>query len=127
MARILTIDDSAVIRNLVKITLESNEKWKVDAAESADEAKHFCAQHQYDLFIVDQIMPGEMGIDFVEQLRQCDNYEDTPIVMLTSESNIDIKSKAKSLDVLAWINKPFQPQTLIKLVAQFLEEDQSLS
>lgn len=121
MPRILTVDDSPVIRNLVKITLESNDRWDVDTAESPDEAKRFCMGHQYDLFVVDYMMPGETGIEFIEYIRQCDNYQNTPILMLTSESSSEIKSQAKSLNVRAWINKPFQPQTLIKLVSQFLD------
>lgn len=118
--RILTIDDAPVIRSLIQMTLKSN-NLEVDVADCADAAKHMALQNHYKLFIVDYMMPEKTGIDFIKSIRKIPEYENTPILMLTAESGEDIKAQAKQLKVSAWINKPFQPQTLLKLVNKIVD------
>ncbi len=61
-------------------------------------------------------MPNMNGISMVNKLRAIDNYQHTPIVMLTTENSDFKKSKAKEMGATGWLLKPFDPERLMNAV-----------
>ncbi|MGE4499089.1 MAG: response regulator [Hydrogenovibrio sp.] len=122
MAHLLAVDDADVIRNMLKITFKTQPDWTVDLASSMSEALEHTRRTHYDLFVIDYLMPENTGLELVRHLREQAEYEHTPILMLTAETDPCIKEQAKSLHVSAWVIKPFQPLTLIGAVKRLLTQ-----
>jgi CheY-like chemotaxis protein len=120
--RVLAVDDSPMILKLVKMTLESQDHWQVDTAESPDRAQEKWAQAHYDLLIVDFNMPGATGLELIEQL-QPPASPTLPIIMLSADNGDDLKQQARRLNVTGWMHKPFQPQSLIKVAQTTLKAE----
>jgi len=115
MAKILSVDDSKVIRDLVEAVLTDNGHEVVtanDGAEGLAEVRN----NQFDLILSDINMPVMTGISMVSKIRRLPNYEFTPIIMLTTESSDFKKSKAKNMGATGWLQKPFDPERLMKAV-----------
>jgi len=120
MYRILAVDDSNIISSLVKLSLDTVKDFTVDVAESSDQALVLIQQTHYDLMIIDYMMPQINGIELVENVRAMASHQQTPIFILSANVDQESKDRAKALKVSGWISKPFQPQTLIKLVQKSL-------
>jgi two-component system chemotaxis response regulator CheY len=115
MAKILTVDDSKVIRDLVKAVLIENGHDVVtanDGVEGLDQAR----KHEFDLILSDINMPNMTGISMVSKIRCLPNCEHVPIIMLTTESSDFKKNKAKTMGATGWLQKPFDPERLMKAV-----------
>lgn len=115
MAKILTVDDSRVIRNLVEKILIDNGHDVVtadDGVEGLAEAR----EQQFDLILSDINMPNMNGISMVSKIRRLPAYEHVPIIMLTTESSDFKKDKAKTMGATGWLQKPFDPERLMKAV-----------
>lgn len=117
MPSILVIDDSLSMRHMVSLTLTEAE-FEVSLAEDGQEGLEKAKQDQYDLVITDVNMPVMDGLTFVKELRQCESYKYTPILVLTTESSPEKKLIGKEAGATGWIVKPFDPETLIKLVSR---------
>jgi len=120
MARILSVDDSMMVRNLVKKTLE-REGFEVVTANDGVEAMAFARENSVDLVLSDVNMPNMNGISLVSKLRRLDDYVDTPIIMLTTEDSDFKKSKAKNFGATGWLQKPFTPERLVGAVQKVLK------
>ncbi len=119
--RILIVEDSTMVRMTVKRTLASVE-FEVDEAKDGAEGldKVKTAAIPYDLILTDLNMPNMDGLTMVQNIRTLPNYEDTPIVMLTTESGDDKKSVGHKAGISAWMVKPFEPDNLIEVVGSML-------
>jgi two-component system chemotaxis response regulator CheY len=120
--KILVIDDSSAIRQIVSLTLTSSGYETIEAVDGAD-ALSKLAGAEIDLFVCDVNMPNMNGIEFLNAIKSDAKYESfkfTPIIMLTTESGEDMKIKGKEAGAKAWLIKPFQPETLIEAVKKFL-------
>lgn len=118
---ILTVDDSASIRQMVSFTLKSagyNVVEGVDGQDGLAKAKGT----QADLVITDLNMPNMNGIEMIRQLRGESNYKFTPILMLTTESDESKKMEGKQAGATGWIVKPFNPDQLIKVIERVLPQ-----
>lgn len=113
---VLIIEDSGSFRMVVKVALERAGYEIIDAA-SADEACTLLDGRTINVIVCDVNMPGMNGLDFVRHLRTT-NYKFTPVVMLTSDSQIDRKAEAADMGVRVWITKPFQPTYLIDAISK---------
>lgn len=115
MKKILAVDDSASMRQMVTFTLKKS-GYQVDDAQDGQAALQLAKQQQYDVVITDVNMPVMDGIELVRQLRALDAYKFTPILMLTTESGVDKKSEGKAAGATGWIVKPFNPEQLITVI-----------
>lgn len=113
MKRALTIDDSFTVRNLVKMTLEGL-GFKVDEASNGKEALSKTETNKYDLVICDINMPVMNGLDFLKEFKK--NNRTTPVLMVTTETELAKKQTAKQYGATGWIVKPFNPNDLTKVV-----------
>jgi len=119
MARILAVDDSASMRQMVSFTLQQagHEVIEADDGESAlDIAKN----ESVDLVLSDVNMPRMDGITLIKNLRGLSTYQYTPMLMLTTESGTDKKQEGKAAGATGWIIKPFNPDQLLATVSKVL-------
>jgi len=119
MALILTVDDSASMRQMVAFTLKGA-GYDVVEAEDGQKALNAAKGKKFDLVITDVNMPVMDGITFIRHLRTEANYKFTPILMLTTESSSDKKAEGKSAGATGWIVKPFNPDQLLAVVKKVL-------
>ncbi|HNY63883.1 MAG TPA: response regulator [Deltaproteobacteria bacterium] len=116
---ILSVDDSPSIRQMVSFTLK-NEGYQVIEAEDGRDALSKLGGSQVSLVITDLHMPNMDGIELIRNLRANPAYKFLPIVMLTTESNLDKKSQGKEAGATGWIVKPFKPEQLLAVVKRLL-------
>ena len=115
MASILAVDDQRVMRDLVSAIL-SAEGHDLTLAEDGTVALELARQYQFDMVLSDIKMPNMNGISLVSKLRRLEHFTETPIIMLTTESSDFKKDKAKKMGANGWLQKPFEPERLIKAV-----------
>ncbi|MDH5517301.1 MAG: response regulator [Gammaproteobacteria bacterium] len=119
MALILTVDDSASMRQMVAFTLKGA-GYDVVEAEDGQKALDASKTKQFDLVITDVNMPVMDGITFIKHLRAEAKYKFTPILMLTTESSADKKAEGKTAGATGWIVKPFNPDQLLAVVKKVI-------
>ncbi len=112
MIRILAVDDSPSMRDMVHIAL-STAGFEVTQAQTGQEALDLARRTAFDLVLSDVNMPGMSGIDLIRALRAEEGYRHTPILMLTTESSAASKREGKEAGATGWIVKPFDPAQLI--------------
>ena len=117
MRKILTVDDSTSMRQMVRATLQSAGYDVVEAADGED-ALQFARDNAVDLVISDVNMPRMDGITLVSQLRSLPAYRLTPLLLLTTESSQEKKLEGKRAGATGWIVKPFNPQQLLQVIAR---------
>lgn len=108
---ILTVDDSASMRMLLKASLTA-QGFRI---ESADDGEHGLARmHEVrpDLLITDINMPKMDGFELIEAVRQVPEFRGTPILVLSTEFSDDKKVRARTAGATGWITKPFDPAKL---------------
>jgi Response regulator containing CheY-like receiver, AAA-type ATPase, and DNA-binding domains len=116
---VLCVDDSASMRQMVRLTLTGGGYNVVEAVDGRDGLSKANAVTA-DLVITDLNMPNMDGLSFIRELRGVSGYKGIPIVFLTTESDEDKKSEAKSAGATAWITKPFQPERLLAIAKKVL-------
>lgn len=116
---ILTVDDSASIRQMVSFTLKSA-GYTVLEAQDGQEGLTKAKGSSVDLVLTDQNMPKMDGLTLIKTLRGLPAYKATPILMLTTESSDTMKSQGKSAGATGWLVKPFDPQKLLEVVRKVI-------
>ena len=119
MKRIMTIDDSPSLRQMVALTLE-NAGYEVVEASDGRDAVAKLGGREYHLFVTDLNMPGMDGIELTRKLRGMPEYRFVPIVLLTTESTQEKKMQGKAAGATGWIVKPFQPADLLATVKRVM-------
>ena len=115
MKKILAVDDSASMRQMVSFTLK-NAGFDVTEASDGVDALEVAKSSSFDVVITDVNMPTMGGISLVKNLRTLPNFKFTPILMLTTESGTDKKSEGKAAGATGWIVKPFNPEQLLAVI-----------
>jgi two-component system chemotaxis response regulator CheY len=116
---ILTVDDSASIRQMVSFTLKSSGydvTEAVDGQDGLDKAK----SKSFDLIFTDQNMPRMDGLTLIKNLRNLPQYKSTPILMLTTESGDAMKAQGRAAGATGWLVKPFDPSKLLEVVKKVI-------
>lgn len=115
MKKILAVDDSASMRQMVSFTLKKA-GFDVTEAKDGQEALDIAKGAQFDVIISDVNMPIMDGITLVKNLRGLPQFKFTPILMLTTESGTDKKTEGKAAGATGWIVKPFNPEQLLAVI-----------
>ncbi len=119
MKTILTVDDTASMRQMISFTLNSVGYQVIQGCDGA-EALKLAQDNQVDLVIADLNMPNMDGIALVKSLRALEQYRFTPILMLTTESQEERRQQGKRAGATGWIVKPFNPEQLVNVVKKVL-------
>jgi two-component system chemotaxis response regulator CheY len=113
--RILTIDDSKTMRDMLMLTL-ADAGFDVIQAVDGKEGIDLLERENVDVVITDINMPRMDGYEVVRQLRARPEHKTTPILVLTTESEVDKKNIAREAGATGWLVKPFDPERLVATV-----------
>ena len=118
IGHILVVDDDEGIRSLVKKYLNEN-NYLVTTADSAEDASEKIKIIKFDLIILDIMMPGKNGLEFIQENKK---KLETPIILLTAKG--DAKERVEGLEVGAddYLPKPFEPKELILRIQNILDK-----
>lgn len=116
---VLSVDDSASIRQMVKLTL-SGAGYEVIQAADGVEGLAKARSTPVDLVVTDLNMPNMNGLTLIRELRKLPSCKGVPILFLTTESDDGLKKEAKAAGATGWITKPFQQEQLVTVVRRVL-------
>jgi len=116
---ILSVDDSASVRQMVQLTLQGAGYQVIQASDGA-EGLAKAQSTAVDMIVTDLNMPNMNGLSLIQELRKLPSYRGVPIVFLTTESDPEAKKKAKDAGATGWITKPFQKDQLLAVVKKVL-------
>ncbi|QOY55861.1 response regulator [Candidatus Sulfurimonas marisnigri] len=123
--KIIIVDDSKTVLATAEMALEGlvNDgtivlKTYVNPAELHDAL--IGGTEDYDLLISDINMPQLNGLDLAAELKQIANFKSKPILILTTESSAEMKTKGKEIGVTGWLVKPFSDEKLVKAIKMVL-------
>lgn len=110
--KILVVDDTPMIRNIIKDILMKLGYSNVKDAENGFHALQKLREEKFDLVFLDWNMPGMAGIDVLREMRKTEAYRNTPVIMVTAEAEKEKVLTAIQEGVSDYIVKPFKPATL---------------
>jgi two-component system chemotaxis response regulator CheY len=113
--RILTIDDSKTMRDMLLLTL-TDAGFEVLQGVDGEDGIAVLGDQKVDVIITDINMPKMDGYEVIRQLRQDPRHKTTPIIVLTTESDADKRNIARSAGATGWMVKPFDPEGLIAVI-----------
>ncbi len=115
---IMTVDDSASVRQMVSLTLKDAGYSVIEACDGKDALAKLAGP--VDMIVTDLNMPNMDGIEFIRAVRANATYRFVPVVMLTTESQADKKEQGKAAGATGWIVKPFKPEQLLAVAKKLL-------
>ena len=114
--KILVVDDEERIRRLLKMYLE-REEYSIDEAEDGNEALAKAFANDYDVILLDLMMPGKDGIEVCRELRE---KKATPVIMLTAKGEEVNRVQGFEVGTDDYIVKPFSPREVVLRVKALL-------
>ena len=118
MKKILLVDDSTAIRNILKTALVG--EYQIIEAENGRQAVDRAVSEKVDLFLLDVNMPVMDGIAAVREIRKLTQYGTTPIVMLTTEVRETKKQEGRDAGANGWVIKPCEPDKLLDVIHKLI-------
>ena len=122
LAHILVVDDDEGIRSLVKKYLNEN-KYLITTANSAEDAYEKIKIIKYDIIILDIMMPGKSGLEFIQENKK---NLDTPIILLTAKGQADERVEGLEVGADDYLPKPFEPKELILRIKNILSKTKKI-
>ncbi|MFY0621586.1 MAG: response regulator [Pelagimonas sp.] len=113
--KVLAIDDSRTIRNLLRVSLEGA-GFEFHSACDGVEGVEVFPDVDPDVVITDINMPKMDGFGVIDSLRSGPNRTNVPILVLTTESSDDLKARARGAGATGWIVKPFDDSSLVSVL-----------
>jgi len=118
VAHILVVDDDEGIRSLIKQYLNEN-NFLVTTSDSAENAEEKISIIKFDLIVLDVMMTGKSGLDFVKQNK---SKIDTPIILLTAKGETENRVEGLEIGADDYLPKPFEPKELILRIKNILNK-----
>jgi CheY-like chemotaxis protein len=130
MARILVVDDDAIVLDLVKDILEkyqeqeyhSEFELKVTGVRSAIEALELLKDNQYELIITDILMAKMDGWEFIREIRKKYPQFNVPIVVISAVQGVDLEYESMRHGASGWFYKPIRPKEFAREVFRLIQE-----
>ena len=122
IAHVLIVDDDDGIRSLVKKYLSEN-NFLASTASSAEDASEKIKIIKFDLIILDIMMPGKSGLDFIQENKK---YLDTPIILLTAKGEPNERIEGLEIGADDYLPKPFEPKELILRIQNILSKTKKI-
>ena len=117
---IMVVDDSSSVRRIVSTALGAFGYKTIQGVDGQDALNQLVAGASVDLIISDVNMPNMDGLTFVGEARKLEQCQYTPIIMLTTEADAEMKAKGKAVGARAWMVKPFQPAQMLAAVKKLM-------
>jgi two-component system chemotaxis response regulator CheY len=118
-ASILTVDDSTSVRMTTRLAL-TGAGYRVTEAVDGLDGLNKAKSTRFDMVVTDLNMPNMNGLKMIEEMRRLPNQVGVPILFLTTESDAEMKNRAKAAGATGWLTKPFEPDQLVRLVKKVL-------
>lgn len=115
MKRVLAVDDSRTLRDMLRDCLAGaghEVRTASDGAEALKALREFCP----DIVITDLNMPVMNGLDFIEAARAEEAGRDLPLLLLTTETATELKERARQVGATGWLTKPFNADQVLNLI-----------
>ncbi len=122
LAHILVVDDDDGIRSLVKKYLDEN-NFLISTASNAEDASKKIRTIKFDLLILDIMMPGKSGLEFIEENKTKIN---TPIILLTAKGEANERVAGLEIGADDYLAKPFEPKELLLRIKNILNKTKIL-
>jgi two-component system chemotaxis response regulator CheY len=119
MRRIMTVDDSTTVRQMLSFTLQDAGYEVIEAGDGVD-ALEKLKKESIQMLITDLNMPRMDGIELIREVRKTPGNRFVPIIMLTTESQDQKRQEGKAAGASGWIVKPFKPEQLLRVVKMVL-------
>ena len=123
IAHILVVDDDDGIRSLVKKYLYEN-NFLITTAENAEDAKKKIELIKFDLIILDIMMPGKSGLEFISENKK---KLQTPVILLTAKGEPDERIEGLEIGADDYLPKPFEPKELILRIKNILDKTKTIT
>ena len=123
IAHILVVDDDDGIRSLVKKYLNEN-NYLVTTANSAEDAIKKTKIIEFDLIILDIMMPGKSGLEFIQENKK---KIETPIILLTAKGEANERIKGLEVGADDYLPKPFEPKELILRIENIIKKTKKIN
>jgi CheY-like chemotaxis protein len=120
--RILCLEDNLDIQSLIKLVLR-HAPTDVVTAESVGRAWDCIDAYRPDLILLDMMLPGVNGLEFLEDLRSDGRYATVPVIVLSIRADMSFRRRAQELGIFRYLLKPFSPSVLRSEVEQALGVD----
>ena len=122
LAHILVVDDDDGIRDLVKKYLNEN-NFLVTTSNSAENASEKIKIVKFDIIVLDIMMPGKNGLEFIEEHKSIIN---TPIILLTAKGDADDRVAGLEIGADDYLPKPFEPKELVLRIKNILNKTKTI-
>ena len=122
LAHILVVDDDDGIRDLVKKYLNEN-NFLVTTSNSAENASEKIKIVKFDIIVLDIMMPGKNGLEFIEEHKSNIN---TPIILLTAKGDADERVAGLEIGADDYLSKPFEPKELVLRIKNILNKTKTI-
>ncbi|MFV8827487.1 response regulator [Alkalihalobacterium sp. APHAB7] len=119
--KLLVVDDEDVLRMLIVDTLE-DEGYQIQEVQDGQEALNFIQENEYDLIIIDYMMPEYSGVEVIKKVREMDDKHELQFLMLTAKSQQKDEEMARQAGADYFLAKPFSPLKLVDLVGEILDD-----
>ncbi|KAA0548135.1 response regulator [Bacillus sp. BGMRC 2118] len=119
--KILVAEDEEILRMLITDTLE-DEGYKIDEACDGQEALDFIMNQDYDLIVLDYMMPLFTGLEVIEKVRSLPEKAEQKIMMLSAKSQQTDQQKVLDAGANYFMTKPFSPMELVKRIEEIVGE-----
>jgi len=118
--KILIAEDSPTMRSLIVSTIAAQGDYEVVEAANGFEALRVLPREKVDLVITDINMPDINGLELVSFIKQNSNYQNTPLIIISTEGSERDREKGLALGADAYLVKPFSPEALQDLIRNYL-------
>ena len=118
LAHILVVDDDQGIRSLLKKYLNEN-SYLITTADSAEDATEKVKVIKFDIIILDIMMPGKSGLEFIQDYRK---DLEVPIILLTAKGQADERVEGLEVGADDYLPKPFEPKELLLRIKNILNK-----
>jgi DNA-binding response OmpR family regulator len=122
MRRVLVVDDEPALRALVVVTLGPD--YECDEADSGDAALTRLREANYDVVVLDLMMPGRSGFDVLQEMRSDERLRQVPVVVMSAWQSAEDTEGALDAGADSFVSKPFQPEELLATVRDLVEESE---
>ena len=120
---ILVVDDDDRIRELVKEYLNENE-FIISTGNSAEEAKIKMKYFNFDLIVLDVMMPGQNGFELTKEIKKNSNM---PIILLTAKGEVENRIQGLELGADDYLGKPFEPKELLLRIKNIVKKNKKIN
>ena len=119
---ILVVDDDDRIRELIKQYLNEN-NFIVSTAENASDANQKLSHFQFDLIVLDVMMPGQSGFELTKEIKK---QSDLPVILLTAKGEVENRIKGLEFGADDYLGKPFEPKELLLRINNIINKSKKI-